>query len=57
MPLLVPSLDYNFHTSVECMDDMGRTEEISVFVVKSSNSVPLITAVLNMPVSENIIVT
>jgi Bardet-Biedl syndrome 1 protein len=57
MPLLVPSLSYNFDTMVECTDDMGRTEDISVYVVKNSNSAPLITAVLNMPVSENIIVT
>ncbi|CAI7999114.1 Bardet-Biedl syndrome 1 protein homolog, partial [Geodia barretti] len=57
MPLLVPTVSYNFDTMVQCTDDMGRAEEISVYVVQNHTSTPLITAVLNMPVSETIIVT
>ena len=56
LPLLVPSLSYSFETMVECLDDMGRTEDISVFVLKKSNPIPLITAVIKMPVSESVIV-
>jgi len=56
MPLLVPSLSYNFETMVECLDDMGRTEPISVFVLRKGNPVPIITAIINMPVSESVIV-
>lgn len=56
MPLLVPSLSYNFETMVECLDDMGRTEPISVFVLRKGNPVPVITAIINMPVSEGVIV-
>ena len=57
MPLLVPSLIYSFDTIVECTDDMGRAEAINIYVVKTGNSLPLVTAVLNMPISENVIVT
>ncbi len=41
---------------VECLDDMGKTDEIRVFVFKPGNPIPLITAVINMPVSESVIV-
>ena len=54
--MLVPSLLYNFETRVECLDEVGRTEDISVFVTKRGNPVPLITAVIKMPVSESVIV-
>ena len=57
MPLLVPTVSYSFDTMVQCTDDMGRSEDISIFVLQHNSSTPLITAVLNMPVSETIIVT
>ena len=56
LPLLVPSLQYSFETRVECLDQVGRTQDISVYVVKKGNSIPLITAVIKMPVSESVIV-
>ncbi len=56
LPLLVPSLSYNFETMVECLDDMGRTEPLSVYVHKKGNPIPLLTACINMPVSESVIV-
>ena len=52
LPLLVPSLSYNFECMVECLDEMGRTGSIDVFVLRKGNPVPLITALINMPVSE-----
>ena len=57
MPLLVPSVSYNFDTMVHCTDDMGRAEEINVYLAREHTPTPLITAVLKMPVSETIIVT
>ena len=41
---------------MECLDDMGKTDDIQVFVFKPGNPSPLITAVIKMPVSESIIV-
>ena len=55
LPMLVPQLSYNFETLVESLDDFGRSEDISVFVLKKGNPIPLITAVIKMPLSENII--
>ena len=37
---------------VECLDETGRTDSIDVFVLKKGSPVPLITARVNMPVSE-----
>ena len=54
--MLVPQLNYSFQTTVESLDDLGRAEDISVFVVKKGNPIPLITAVINMPLSENVII-
>ena len=56
LPLLVPLLSYNFETMVECLDDLGKTDDIQVFVFKPGNPIPLITAVIKMPVSESVIV-
>ena len=54
--MLVPQLNYSFQATVESLDDLGRAEDIHVFVVKKGNPVPLITAVINMPLSENVII-
>lgn len=56
LPLLVPGLTYSFATTVECLDELGRSEPIQVFVCKHGNPIPLLTAVINMPVSESVIV-
>ena len=56
LPLLVPSLEYSFETRVESLDEVGRTENISVFVMRKGNPVPLITALIKMPISESVIV-
>lgn len=57
MPLLVPTVSYSFDTRVECIDDMGRADIINIYLAKNHTHIPLITAALNMPVSETIIVT
>lgn len=57
LPLLVPSLSYNFESMVECLDDKGRTGAIDVQVLRKGNPAPLITALVNMPVSEILIMS
>ena len=54
--MLLCQLDYKFVTTVESLDDLGRSEDISVFVLKRGHPKPLITAVIKMPLSENITV-
>lgn len=56
VPMLVPGLTYNFETFVDCLNDKGVTENVKVYVLKQGKSVPLITGVVNMPVSESIVV-
>ncbi|AWP18219.1 putative Bardet-Biedl syndrome 1 protein [Scophthalmus maximus] len=52
IPLLVPGLVYPVETSVECTSDKGISDIIKVFVLHEGRSCPLLTAHINMPVSE-----
>lgn len=52
IPFLVPGLDYIFDTIVECKSDKGISDDIKVLVFREGQSCPLLTAIINMPVSE-----
>ncbi|XP_066574893.1 BBSome complex member BBS1 isoform X1 [Amia ocellicauda] len=52
IPLLVPGLNYPIDTFVECLSDKGISDLIKVFVLREGKSAPLLTAHINMPVSE-----
>jgi Bardet-Biedl syndrome 1 protein len=52
IPLLVPGLNYVFDCLVRCLCDKGISDLIKVFVLKKNVSAPVITAVINMPISE-----
>ncbi|XP_038591594.1 Bardet-Biedl syndrome 1 protein [Micropterus salmoides] len=54
IPLLVPGLIYPVETFVECTSDMGISDIIKVFVLHEGKSSPLLTAHINMPVSEGL---
>lgn len=54
IPLLVPGLNYPIDTFVECSSDKGISDVIKVFVLKEGKSTPILTAHINMPVSEGI---
>ncbi|XP_068116242.1 Bardet-Biedl syndrome 1 protein isoform X2 [Hyperolius riggenbachi] len=54
VPLLVPGLNYPIETFVECLSDKGISDIIKVFVLKEGKSTPLLTAHINMPVSEGL---
>lgn len=54
IPLLVPGLIYPIETFVECMSDKGISDIIKVFVLSEGRSAPLLTAHINMPVSEGL---
>ena len=36
--------------------ELGRTEDISVFVMRKGNPVPLITMLIKIPIEESVIV-
>ncbi|XP_044034129.1 Bardet-Biedl syndrome 1 protein [Siniperca chuatsi] len=54
IPLLVPGLIYPVETFVECTSDKGISDIIKVFVLHEGKSSPLLTAHINMPVSEGL---
>ncbi|KAJ8265989.1 hypothetical protein GJAV_G00123850 [Gymnothorax javanicus] len=54
IPLLVPGLNYPIDTFVECLSDKGISDIIKVFVLREGKSSPLLTAHINMPVSEGL---
>lgn len=51
IPFLVPSINYTHEATVECLSDTGVTEAIRVVITKDSVSIPLLTALITMPVS------
>ena len=52
VPMLVPGLEYVFETLVECISDLGISDQLRVFVVRQSSPKPLLSAIINMPVAE-----
>ena len=56
VPLLVPGLMHAYDTLVECISDKGISDNIKVFVLHQGKSIPIITAVINMPVSEALVI-
>lgn len=56
VPLLVPGLCYTYESLVECISDKGISDTIKVFVLRQGKSTPIITAVIDMPVSEALVI-
>ena len=63
VPMLVPGLEYTFETLVECISDLGISDQLRVFVIRNRNAAgsdnkstavtkPILSAVINMPVAE-----
>lgn len=55
VPLLVPGLSYPLETFVESLSDKGVTDVIKVLVLREGQSAPLLSAHINMPVSEGLV--
>jgi hypothetical protein len=49
---MLPNLTYKIDIEVENIDPTGANDIIRVFVIDQTSTVPLITANLQMPVSE-----
>ena len=52
LPLMVPMLTYKLDLLVESVDATGANDVIKVIVMNPTSTIPLITANLQMPVSE-----
>jgi hypothetical protein len=49
---MLPNLTYKVDVEVECIDPTGNNDIIRVYVIDQHSTVPLISANLQMPVSE-----
>lgn len=52
IPLMIPNLTYKLDIEVENIDPTGANDLIKVFVIDTQSTVPLISANIQMPVSE-----
>ena len=52
VPLLVPGLLYCLNAELDCIDVAGGADAIRVFVCSTKSVLPVLSAVVNMPVSE-----
>ena len=50
--MLVPGLVYRFETVAECIAEVGISDQVRIFVVKLSQTQPLLAAIINMPISD-----
>ncbi|KAJ1066006.1 PREDICTED: Bardet-Biedl syndrome 1 protein isoform X3 [Capra hircus] len=54
VPLLVPGLNYPLETFVKSLSDKGISDIIKVLVLREGQSTPLLSAHINMPMSEGL---
>ncbi|XP_012580584.1 PREDICTED: Bardet-Biedl syndrome 1 protein [Condylura cristata] len=54
VPLLVPGINYPLETCVESLSDKGISDIIKALVLREGQSAPLLSAHINMPVSEGL---
>jgi len=52
IPLLVPGVMLRLDAELECIDENGGADAIRVFVCNGQSAMPVLSAVVNMPVSE-----
>ncbi|KAK3236983.1 hypothetical protein CYMTET_52909, partial [Cymbomonas tetramitiformis] len=52
IPLLIPGLMYQYEANVQCMDENGSADSVRVFVCANGSCVPVLSAVVKMPMSE-----
>ena len=52
LPLLVPNLNYKVDVEIDNIEPSGAADVIKVFVFNKDSTVPLITANIQMPLSE-----
>ena len=52
LPMMLPNLTYKVDVEIECLDATGANDVVKVFVIDRESTVPLISANIQMPVSE-----
>jgi len=52
VPVLVPGFQYRYAVNTTCIDEDGGAEPVQVFVCGGQSVVPMISAIVNMPLSD-----
>lgn len=52
LPVLLPSLQYHFDFRIKCLQPAAGVGDVKVLLHSSKSSVPLLAAVVKMPLSE-----
>ncbi|KAI9995099.1 hypothetical protein PInf_012143 [Phytophthora infestans] len=52
IPLVIPSIQYQYAVDVESISELGAADNVSIFVCGKESCVPLVSAVVSMPLSE-----
>mmetsp|Transcript_100526 Transcript_100526/g.260158 ORF Transcript_100526/g.260158 Transcript_100526/m.260158 type:complete len:591 (-) Transcript_100526:50-1822(-) len=52
LPILVPQQVYIVEIPVTCINEIGGTDCVRMFLCSQSSNVPIISAIVNMPISE-----
>lgn len=52
LPILVPQQSYILEIPVTCINEMGGTDAVRIFLCSKTANLPMISAVVNMPISE-----
>lgn len=52
LPVLLPALQYHFDIRIRCLDPEAGTDDIKVLLHRSPSCVPLLSALIKMPLSE-----
>eukprot|EP00747_Dinoflagellata_sp_TGD_P031850 gnl/TRDRNA2_/TRDRNA2_135582_c0_seq2.p1 gnl/TRDRNA2_/TRDRNA2_135582_c0~~gnl/TRDRNA2_/TRDRNA2_135582_c0_seq2.p1 ORF type:complete len:585 (+),score=116.91 gnl/TRDRNA2_/TRDRNA2_135582_c0_seq2:236-1990(+) len=52
LPILVPQQVYIVEVPVTCTNENGGTDSVRIFLCSQSSNVPIISAIVNMPISE-----
>ena len=55
VPCLVPGVAYRLDAELECTDENGTSDTVKVYVCAGKSKVPVLSAVVNMPVSEHLL--
>ena len=55
VPLLLPGVPYKIDAELECIDENGGADAIRVIVCNPKSVLPVLSAVVNMPISEQLI--
>lgn len=52
LPVMVPGFPYPIEIFVENVDPNGTNDTVKIFVLEKTKNIPVVTAVVNMPISE-----